>query len=86
LPAEKSARQSVRRNLRNRSVRRTTRTVMGAALTAIESGDAGAETTVRQAISLLDVAVRKGVMHKNTASRTKSRLTARLNKMGQSGA
>ena len=86
MPAEKSARQSVRRNLRNRSVRRTTRTVMGAALTAIESGDAGAETTVRQAISLLDVAVRKGVMHKNTASRTKSRLTARLNKMGQSGA
>ncbi|HLF04997.1 MAG TPA: 30S ribosomal protein S20 [Dehalococcoidia bacterium] len=86
MPAEKSARQSVRRNLRNRSVRRTTRTVMGAALTAIESGDAGAETTVRQAISLLDVAVRKGVMHKNTASRTKSRLTTRLNKMGQSGA
>ena len=86
MPAEKSARQSVRRNLRNRSVRRTTRTAMGTALTAIEGGDAGAESTVRQAISLLDVAVRKGVMHKNTASRTKSRLTARLNKMGQSGA
>jgi small subunit ribosomal protein S20 len=58
---------------------------MGTALTAIEAGEAGAESTVRQAISLLDVAVRKGVMHKNTASRTKSRLTARLNKMGQSG-
>ena len=85
MPAEKSARQSVRRNLRNRSVRRTTRTAMGTALTAIEAGDAGAESTVRQAISLLDVAVRKGVMHKNTASRTKSRLAVRLNKMGQSG-
>ncbi len=86
MPAEKSARQSVRRNLRNRSVRRTTRTAMGNALTAIESADAGAEATVRHAISLLDVAVRKGVMHKNTASRTKSRLAARLNKMGQPGA
>ena len=86
MPAEKSARQSVRRNLRNRSVRRTTRSAMTTALEAIESADAGAETTVRQAISLLDVAVRKGVMHKNTASRTKSRLAARLNKMGQPGA
>lgn len=86
MPAEKSARQSERRNLRNRSVRRTTRTAMGAALSAIDEGDAAAESTVRQAISLLDRAVRKGVMHKNAASRTKSRLAARLNKMGAGGA
>jgi small subunit ribosomal protein S20 len=58
---------------------------MTEARTAIETEDAGAEATVRQAISLLDVAVRKGVMHKNTASRTKSRLAVRLNRMGQSG-
>jgi small subunit ribosomal protein S20 len=83
LPAEKSNRQSERRNLRNRSVRRTTRSAMANALAAIESADAGAESTVRQAVSLLDVAVRKGVMHKNTASRTKSRLAARLNKMAK---
>lgn len=86
MPAEKSARQSVKHNVRNRSVRRTTRSAMTTALEAIESADAGAGENVRQAISLLDVAVRKGVMHKNTASRTKSRLAARLNKMGQAGA
>jgi small subunit ribosomal protein S20 len=86
LPAEKSARQSQRRNLRNRSVRRTTRTAMGSALSAIEAGEAGAEATVREAFSSLDRAVRKGVLHKNAASRTKSRLAMRLNKMGKAGA
>ena len=40
-----------------------------------------AEAAVPQAISLLDRAVRKGVVPKNTASRGKARLTARFNKL-----
>jgi len=40
-----------------------------------------AESSVAHAITLLDQAVRKGVMPKNTASRGKSRLSARLNLM-----
>jgi len=37
--------------------------------------------SLRTAISALDKAVSKGVLHKNTASRKKSRLTLRLNKL-----
>lgn len=39
------------------------------------------KSSVRTAISALDKAVSKGVLHQNTASRKKSRLTLRLNKL-----
>jgi len=38
-----------------------------------------AEQVFRETVSGLDKAVQKGVLHKNTASRYKSRLNARLN-------
>jgi small subunit ribosomal protein S20 len=48
----------------------------------MEIGDVGeAETAVTEALSLLDKAVQKGVLHKNTASRGKSRLSVRLNRL-----
>jgi len=82
LPSEKSARQSVRRYHRNRSVRRTTRTTVRKALEAVESGDvAEAEPAIRQAMSILDKAVKKGILHENNASRRKSRLANRLNRL-----
>ncbi len=82
MPAKKAARKSVKRYRRNQSVRRTTRTAMTGARRAVASGDAEvAEPAVRHAISLLDRAVKKGILHKNNASRRKSRLVARLNQM-----
>ena len=39
----------------------------------------GADQVFRQTVSALDKAVQKGVLHENTASRYKSRLSARLN-------
>jgi len=87
LPAAKSARQSLRRYHRNRAVRRTTRTTIGAALRAIESGDAdAAQSPFRQAISILDEAVKKGLLPKNNASRHKSRLAAKFNRMDRPAA
>ena len=87
MPAEKSARQSVRRYHRNRSIRRTTRTTIIKALESVEAGDvAVAESAIHDAISILDKAVRKGILPKNSASRRKSRLTARLNRMRGSAA
>lgn len=81
MPARKAARQSVKRRQRNLSVLRTTRTALGGARRAIADGDAEAsETAVRQAMSILDKAVKKGVLHKNNASRRKSRLAALLNR------
>ncbi len=82
MPAKKADRKSVKRNSRNQSVRRTTRTAIAGARRAVRSGDTEvAEPAIRHAISLLDKAVKKGVLHKNNASRRKSRLAARLNQM-----
>ncbi len=82
MPAEKVARQSVKRYGRNHSVRSATRTVLYGARRAIDGGDqAEAEAAVLNAIGHLDRAVKKGILHKNYASRTKSRLATRLLKM-----
>jgi small subunit ribosomal protein S20 len=40
-----------------------------------------AETAVHEALSTLDRAVQKGILHKNNVNRRKSRMAARLNKM-----
>ena len=82
MPAKKAARQSVKESQRNRSVRSSTRTTMVRALRSMASGDVeAAEPALQEAVSALDKAAQKGVLHKKTASRYKSRLTARLNKL-----
>jgi small subunit ribosomal protein S20 len=82
LPARKSARKAVKRYQRNHSIRRATRTAVGRARRAVDSGDPeSAEAAVRHALSALDKAAKKGILHKNNASRGKSRLAARLNKV-----
>ncbi|MYC28566.1 MAG: 30S ribosomal protein S20 [Chloroflexi bacterium] len=82
MPSRKAARQSVKRYRRNQSVRRTTRTAIAGARRAVASGNEEvAEPAIRSAISLLDKAVKKGVLHKNNASRRKARLEARLNQI-----
>ncbi len=84
MPAEKAARQSVKRYGRNHSIRSATRTVLYGARRAIDGGDqTEAEAAVQKAIGHLDRAVKKGILHKNNASRTKSRLAIRLHKMDQ---
>lgn len=82
MPAKKAARKSVKRYRRNQSIRRTTRTAITGARRAVNSGDVEvAEPAIQHAISQLDKAVKKGILHKNNASRRKSRLAARLNRM-----
>lgn len=80
LSAEKRARQSVKRNLRNRSVESGVKTVLKKVETAVTSGnrdDAG--KALLQAIRALNKAASKGVVHRNTASRNISRLTKKVN-------
>ena len=82
MPAKKAHRQSVQRYRRNGSVRTATRTAVSKALRSVESDDVTvAESTVREVVSILDRAVRKGVLHKNNVARRKSRIAARLNRM-----
>ena len=82
MPAKKAGRQSVKRRRRNVSARTETRGSVNKALVAIGSGDASvAEAALQNAISTLDRAVRKGIMHRNSAARRKSRISARFNKL-----
>lgn len=77
--AIKRVRQSARRRVRNRIVRSSMRTFVKKARTILEEGDtAQAAGAVREAISALDKAAQKGVIHRNSADRRKSRLMKRL--------
>ena len=80
MPAAKAHRQSIKRGARNMSVRRATRTAIGQARQAMAAGEPESAEAVRKAMSLLDIAARKGVLHKNNASRRKARLAAALNR------
>jgi small subunit ribosomal protein S20 len=87
LPARKSHRQSETRAVRNRRVKSITRTVMNKAFLELRSGDSeSAETAVRDASAVLDRGVQKGILHKNNASRRKSRIAARLNQVRKAAA
>lgn len=77
--ALKRWRQSLARRDRNRSVKSQTRTLLNRAVVAIETDPATAEEAVREAVSALDRAAQKNVIHDNAASRGKSRLLKRYN-------
>jgi small subunit ribosomal protein S20 len=74
----KRNRQNEKRRLRNRVFRGSARTAIREAHAAIESGDAASKEAVLAAISRLDKAAEKGVIHKNNAARRKSRLMKAL--------
>lgn len=77
--ALKRARQTEKRTEVNRANKSHVRTALRELRTALAGGDqAAAETKFRAATSVLDKNVQKGVLHKNTASRYKARLAARL--------
>ena len=79
MSAKKTGRQQVKRARRNRSVKTETRTIIGRANRSLEGGDAeAAQPAVALAISTLDRAVSKGILHKNSAARRKSRMAAKL--------
>ena len=80
MPSERSARVTQRRFLRNRSVKRSLRTIRTKAQRTLSSGNVEeAQQVVSGTISAIDVAARKGVIHPNKAARTKSRLARKLN-------
>ena len=79
---QKAVRVSERKRKRNRSVRRGVKTYMINAEKSIASGNTEeAKASILQAISVLDVAARKKVIHRNNAARRKSRLMKRFNQL-----
>ena len=78
--ALKRARQTEKRTVRNRANTSRLRGTLRDLRESLAKGDQqGADQVFRQTVSALDKAVQKGVLHANTASRYKSRLSARLN-------
>jgi small subunit ribosomal protein S20 len=78
--AQKRMRQSEKRRVRNATTRSGVRSAVRTVRSALESGAAAeARAQLTRAIRLLDKAVTKGVLHRNTAARRKSRLTRQLN-------
>ena len=75
----KRARQTIVKTAVNRSNKSKLRGSLRAMREAIAAGDVKTLATAYSATaSLLDKSVQKGVLHKNTASRYKSRLNARV--------
>ena len=77
--ARKRARQGVKHNAHNSSLRSTLRTAIKSVRKAIAAGDKAAAATVFQsATSTIDRIADKRIIHKNKAARHKSRLSAAL--------
>ena len=78
--ALKRIRTSEKSRQRNRVVRGSTRSVVRRARSLVDKHQLGeAEVAVQGAVSALDRAASKGVIHKNNAARRKSRLMRQLN-------
>ncbi len=78
--ALKRARQTEKRTAANRANKSRLRSALRKFRSALTAGNREqAESGYRETASVLDKAVQKGVLHKNTASRYKSRLGKRLN-------
>jgi len=81
--AEKALRQNIKRRLRNRAATSTLRTSIKkvrVALAAATPEPATIDTVLKDAVKRLDRAAAKGLIHKNTAARTKSRLVTQQKK------
>ena len=77
--ALKAHRQNIVRRERNRQMRTRLRGALRSIRAAIDAGDAAqVKDALRETISLVDKMASKGVIHRNTAGRYKSRLASRV--------
>jgi len=79
VSALKRARQTEKKTATNRANKSRMRSALRDLRTALTTGDkTKLDTSFRETVSALDKSVQKGILHKNTASRYKSRLSARV--------
>ena len=78
--ALKRVRQTKVQTARNRNLKTSVKDSRKEALTAVEAGDkAAAQTAYNAFASAADKAAKSGALHKNTASRIKGRIAAKVN-------
>lgn len=88
MPNHKSAEKRVRQTEKRRAVNRNNRSKLTTQIKKLRASLAHNDQTASQellipTISLIDKAVNKGTLHKNTAARHKSRLTAHVGNLGK---
>ncbi len=88
MPNTKSAAKAMRQSNRRRANNLKTKSKFKTAVKkvkkfVVETNVTDAVTALKEAMSTMDKAVKKGVLHKNTASRKKSRLAKSINKLGK---
>ena len=77
--ALKANRQNVKRREQNRHLRTRLRSALKTIRASLDAKDASAvESALGQTVSIVDKMATKGIIHRNTASRYKSRLATRL--------
>ena len=75
--AEKQNRKMIKHRARNRAAMASLRTAVKKARTAVDAKAGDAQALVKQAVSIIDGAVTKGILKRGTASRYVSRLATR---------
>lgn len=77
--ARKRARQSIKQNMHNASLRSELRTAVKKVQKAIGVGDkTAAQKVYQESMSIIDRIADKKIIHKNKAARHKSRLSAQV--------
>jgi len=82
--AKKAFRRDQKRTARNIQKKKTVKDLTKKTLKAVEAGQMDQiQDLLKQAQKAIDKAAKTGVIKKNTANRKKSRLAARVNKIGK---
>ena len=80
--ALKANRQNIRRREHNRTLRSKLRSALKSIRASLDAKDVtAAKAALGQTVSLVDKMATKGIIHRNTAGRYKSRLSARVQKV-----
>ena len=79
--ALKANRQNITRREHNRQMRSKLRTALKSIRASLDAKDlSGAKSALNKTVSIVDKMATKGIIHRNTAGRYKSRLSSRLAK------
>ncbi|MCX7109488.1 MAG: 30S ribosomal protein S20 [Candidatus Methylumidiphilus sp.] len=85
--AKKRVLTSEKNRIQNAAARSRLRTYIKKVLHAVATGDVEkAQAAFREATPVIDSSVNKGLIHRNKAARSKSRLSARIKALGQKAA
>ena len=76
--AQKQNRKMIKNRARNRAAMAAIRTAVKKARTAVDAKAGDAPALVKNAVSVIDSAVTKGILKRGTASRYVSRLSTRV--------